>query len=90
VSSMSLESDLRHELAKMRRALMARIIECPWCHTRFLKVGKRKFCTPKCSEKMGWQRFAAKRPQRDYRAERAAAAAAWAGQRVGVGQDGIE
>src|SRR5262249_51241711 len=44
--------------------------ECPWCRQWFLRKGKQAFCSPVCSQKSRWTRFASHRRPRDYRAER--------------------
>jgi len=63
----------REFLAALQDAValvQARIRTCPQCGWLFLKTRKQAYCSPHCSQKVRWARFAAKRPARDYRAER--------------------
>lgn len=50
------------------------LLECPRCRNAFLKKGKQKYCSPKCSQGDRWDRFKGERTARDYRAERERAA----------------
>jgi hypothetical protein len=48
----------------------SRIYTCPQCSRYFLKSRKQEYCSPVCSQKARWARFASTRPARDYRRER--------------------
>lgn len=43
-----------------------RLRQCPQCGRVFLKTRKQQYCSPVCSQKTRWARYAAKRPKRDY------------------------
>lgn len=47
------------------------IRQCGECHHWFLKSGKRKYCSPKCTNRAQWKKFMAKggRKKRDYNQE---------------------
>ena len=62
---------------------------CPRCGGWFLRRGKQAFCSEACSRKSRWARFAANRPERDYRAERERALRKRLGKRVKVGRKKI-
>jgi hypothetical protein len=65
----------------------SRLETCPKCGVVFLKVGKQEYCSPTCSQKVRWQRFAAKAKRaRDYRAERTNAIRKRTGANVKLGR----
>jgi hypothetical protein len=60
---------------------------CPWCDQWFLRQGKQTFCSPECSRKRRWARYASRhRRRRDYREERERAIRKRLGARVRVGR----
>ena len=47
----------------------SRLYECPRCRRLFLKVGKQKYCSPKCAGQAHWENFKARRPARNHERE---------------------
>jgi len=51
-------------------SVVNRIRACPQCGYIFLKHRKQRYCSPECSQRMRWAKFAATRLSRDYHRER--------------------
>ena len=41
--------------------LAERVKGCPFCGVVFLKVHKRKYCSPRCTQKANWKAFIARK-----------------------------
>jgi tRNA(Ile2) C34 agmatinyltransferase TiaS len=52
-----LEYQLRILANKYARLIAARVIRCPYCSESFVKEGKRKYCSPTCSNRARQKRF---------------------------------
>jgi hypothetical protein len=57
---------------------------CARCGRVFLKTGKHKYCSERCSRQAQWEKFKPKRPARDHRAEYERRTRARTGPRVKV------
>ena len=64
----------------------SRLYMCAYCGSTFLKIGKKKYCSPNCSQTARWEKFKKSRPARDYRAERESAAKKRYGPNVKLGR----
>jgi hypothetical protein len=51
------------------QTLWDRLHECPFCHAVFLRLGKRKYCSPACASRTHWEAFKARRKSRDHHRE---------------------
>jgi uncharacterized Zn finger protein (UPF0148 family) len=69
----TLEQVVRAAVADALDRVLARLLTCPQCGHPFFKTGKMVYCSTRCGQQARWARFAATRPARDYRAERAGA-----------------
>ena len=64
----SLEDLFRADVMDIVQMFWEQLHKCPRCQARFLKVGKRKYCSLTCSSRVHWDAFKARR-KRDHHGE---------------------
>ena len=65
----SLSDLFRAAAMDVLQATWKRLHRCPKCSSIFLKVGKKKYCSPLCASRTHWERFKANRAHRDHHRE---------------------
>ncbi len=65
----SLDDQFRAVVMDTLQANWTRLAACPQCREMFLKLGKQKYCSPKCASRARSDTFKARRKERDHHHE---------------------